>query len=194
MNITYDLDASTVTIADVQFPACLVICPNDEHNPEPDPVDRMLGGVSRFQPRKEILDVDVFVPLENGFLVHLNYYPHDSTTSGPRLFCSLDAQTCQHWERIVDDCMWLPWTLQIAGRTVVEGFQDWRDCETEWLAWHIQRLSTLEYVEPEGPRVQMLPIGQLEEVWPIESEQIPRTPRRRRHAEYNNKLRRDSDG
>lgn len=58
--------------------------------------------------------------------------------------------------------MWLPKDLKIMGGQVVEGFQSWSDCETWWLIEHIDRVASLPFIEPDGPKCDLIRLAELD--------------------------------
>jgi hypothetical protein len=154
-DIHLDYPTSTVTIAGRPFPACMLVCPDDDEYPEPNPVQRTLGGQGdgKFGPW-----TDVFIPTESGLLVDLQWTPE-------RLDCRLSARTCHRDGQPDGDGwveMWLPHRLRIVNGHVREGSQDWTRCESWWLLEHIDRVAALPYREPPGPKCDLVRLAKVD--------------------------------
>lgn len=151
-----DYDTSMVRVADRHFPACLMVCPDDEDFPEPDPTQRSLGGEANYV-------TNALIPVESGFVISV-----DMEKSTGRLWCHLWSRTCEHSTQPDGDemvSMWLPHSLKISnshGPMVVKGFQSWNDCESWWLIEYIDRVATLEYYEPPGPKCDLIRLVELD--------------------------------
>jgi hypothetical protein len=157
------LTRDTIVIAGERFPLCSLVCPQAPGQDE-DEWNRSLGCDSKYAR-------DGYVPVENGLLVMVEQSKQDGL-----LTCGTFARTCElraFPTGDVDEELWLPWWMHVDGKTLTASSHpgrskcpwEWTNCEPWWLAEHILRLSTLPYVEPPGPQVQMKSwMG--EEPWP----------------------------
>lgn len=148
--ICIDLEpaTSTIRIGERRFPACVVRCPPTEYQRNDPPDSLVLGskaGATSW--------LSAFVPMENGAMINVEW------TRG-RCDAVLYARTCALFPDATET-IWLPHHLHLMGRRICAGCKgpwEWRLCEAEWLAEHIERLSTYAYTEPEGPACELIPL------------------------------------
>jgi hypothetical protein len=148
-----DYDTSTVILNGRRYPACLMVCPDEEDFPEPNPVQRTLGGDSRYT-------TNALIPVESGLIVSV-----DMEKSTGALWCYLWSRTCAHSTQPDGDAytsMWLPRNLMIHGGQVFEGFQCWDRCEPWWLVEFIDRIASYKYHEPSGPKCDLIRLVELD--------------------------------
>lgn len=158
MVITVDVEASVIELAGRRLPACGLVCPPDVSERSRSRVDRSLGQVTSHPRYKH----NVYVPLESGVLVDVEWWADRGTYD-----VGVYARTCGNG--IVGECVYLPITLMIAGTELVPwqvrgGPWDWRGCEGWWVVEHIDRLASLGYREPPGPRCEVLSLRTLVEL------------------------------
>jgi hypothetical protein len=134
-----DLDLSLVRLGERTYPACLLVCPDDEEYPELDRWNRHLGGDFR-------LTMNAIIPTESGVCVNV-----DMDKSTGLLYCTLMARTCYRSHAWPDDIwMWLPHSV------TYNGIWNWPRCELWWLIEHIERVAQMNYEEPEGPHCELV--------------------------------------
>lgn len=143
-----DVATSTIVLAGYRFPACGLRCPLDEDWPYTDD-QRVLVDITT-------LDENVYVPMESGALINIERFANDGINA--RLY----ARTCEH-QTVGSETLWLPHSLQLEGRRVVVGWQEWQGCEPEWLVEHIDRVATYSYDEPPGPACELLLLSDFKE-------------------------------
>lgn len=155
---------SLVEIAGRQFPAVGVVCPVPPERPDETPAERLFsghGGGTKVMPHRSYT---VQIPTENGLLVEA-----EMSTAWPglldvRLFSTACAESQSN-----DDAgyymLWIPIGLGLHGTTLVpDNTGMWRGAEPAWVVEFIDRVATLAFTPPPGPRVQLITLAQLTEL------------------------------
>lgn len=152
--IGVDLKRSLLILNDRRFPAVALICPQHECEERED-FDRLLGGPSCRPDLNRAWDV--YVPLESGVLIQVS----DDT----RTDACLRARTCYEYPDPNDtvDQYWLPHNMEARNGTIAVNVRvnggTWLDCDHDWLAEHIDRLSRMRVELPSGPRCRPVSLG-----------------------------------
>jgi hypothetical protein len=149
-----DFDRSIVTLAGRRWPIVALVCPEDDDHD--DPANRTLG-----------IGPDVYVPMENGLLVLLDYNDQDGPYHGTwdvwlhLRRCYLDGP----WPN-GDNPIWLPqYARLVSGRVVPDdpkmrlpGIGSWFNADPDWVSEHLDRLATFPVELGEGPEVSLIPV------------------------------------
>ncbi|HEY7035098.1 MAG TPA: hypothetical protein VH482_27405 [Thermomicrobiales bacterium] len=173
--IDLNLTDSTVKLGDRWFPAVVMICPDNDIDPEPEPVHRMLGGPGGRTPLAPYGGWDVYVPAENGALIGIDWSenrPDEVTVNVHARSCLLNVHG--------HEALYLPFMMAVVGDAllpierngrVVRPLPTWRweHAEPEWAAEHIDRLSRKHLYVPDGPKVELL---RLAEAWEMRPEPV----------------------
>lgn len=170
--ITYDVPRSMIAVDGVWFPAAGLICPPHDDDDDDSPRQRLLGTAgwrpSVLTPTSRGQFADVYVPLENGALAAIHGWAPDGGKVS--LDLQVESQVCALSE-YMEDPLWLPTQMRVAGRRITpEGpgsrpgsrLGAWWGCDEDWLAEMVQRLATMEVVQPVcRPRAQLLPLSEV---------------------------------
>ena len=144
-----DLERSEVTLGDRRFPACALICPQDDVDALRSAWDRSLGGPGSLP--------SVFIPGENGVLVEIEEFETG-------LVVALYSRTCERVDTPAE-WTWLPHALSIVHnhigvfldrRGLIQGPYRWEGCDEWWVVEHIDRVTSMPYTEPNGPRAELV--------------------------------------
>jgi hypothetical protein len=178
--ITLHIDTSTVVIGNKAFPACAVIPPAPDYEPDLSRWNRILGDPwTRWTPRADTslgrqlrgtAHLMVYVPMENGALC---------TVSGdnrqPGYTVQLHHHTCVRSDDPSDPgrWLWMPADMMLtpSGITVMDrrhwrhrdGTIIWVNADEDWIAELIPRLAAkrVDPPYPPGPEAERVPLRAL---------------------------------
>lgn len=147
-HVSLDVERSLVCIGGARFPAAVIL----------DPIDgRWWNGVVNLSDPGWTEAWSICVPMENGALV-------DVVIEKGRMSLYLHGRV---WlPRNAEDDLEVAWAdvvgkAIVVSRTVCPYRGSWYECEPEWVAWHLTRLSTLPVVSRvEGKPVELRPIAE----------------------------------
>jgi hypothetical protein len=164
---------STIVLAGQMFPAGIIVCPPTEHEVAEgyDWLDRSLGGQGYYS-------WSVYIPMENGFLVHIdrNHYGRKNPNPGWHWSMTLYSRTCSLRQHPPPDRdLYLPMFGTVVGHEIFtetknfQGIACWNQCEEEWMVEMLERLGTMAaHHDVEGPQVEIRKLSEIE--WEIPSQ------------------------
>jgi len=171
VTLELDLEKSLVKVADRWFPAVGLICPchlerercretGDEHAWQ-----HHLGEVTRrVSSLGYHVGLEVFVPLENGLAVEV---VERSSGAGLNLLL-VDPWHCTS-DEVPADSGWIPQLV-----TLPSGHWEWTNCDEEWAAEHLLRLSQRPAPARDlvGLACQLVPLSELARLDRVHSQLI----------------------
>lgn len=156
--VRLDVERNEVSIAGTVFPACAVICPPWQDDPEVDSRVLFANGMRR----EEVFEA--CVPMENGAFVVLTV----QTNENPGIWLAIESRYCwldthPYSPPGSDDPLWIPITLVPQGRRLVPGIStNMHHCDVEWVAEVIERWSRFEVRdehEDDAPQVEIITVA-----------------------------------
>lgn len=154
-----DTENSMITIADRNFPACILICPPTEDN-DFEEWDLALG----VPPN----DTALIIPSENGVLIQVEQVPEWDNTFKVDLL----TRVCRPGYHFNEKCIWLPMSVVLMDNGTLEvepvgfphvGTSFWIHAEDWWVVEHIDRISRLPFKEPEGVQSRIVKLNYFKE-------------------------------
>jgi hypothetical protein len=163
-----DHDRSTVTLAGVTFPACLLICLVAADDPDASEWDRSLGD-TRLPTRSSVgfmSQPEVYIPTEGRALIRLSDRGDgllDVSAVTPGCYWSVDyADGAGLWlptplTLLTNPTCWMPYERPLPPC----GTWEWRQAEPEWVAEVVPRWSELPVyaTDPDRPRARAVPLS-----------------------------------